>query len=92
MQKALIVKEPKVPFTFVDVPIPKPGPGELLVKVLACALNPVDHAIQSMYMLVPDITYPAILGFDIAGDIVEVGEGVEGWVKGDRVYIFHLVP
>ncbi|KAF9064742.1 chaperonin 10-like protein [Rhodocollybia butyracea] len=85
MQKALIVKEPKVPFTLVDVPIPKPGPGELLVKVLACALNPVDHAIQLMDIL-PGTTYPAVLGFDIAGDIVEVGEGVEGWVKGDRVF------
>ncbi|KAF9059329.1 chaperonin 10-like protein [Rhodocollybia butyracea] len=85
MQKALIVKEPRVPFTFVDVAIPKPGPGELLVKVLACALNPVDQGIQAMDM-VPGVIYPVVLGFDVAGDIVEVGEGVEGWVNGDRVF------
>ena len=64
--------------------IPKPGPGELLVKVKAAALNPVDWKIQhGVFPL--DVSLPLILGTDIAGDVRAVGEGVTNFSKGDRV-------
>ena len=85
-QKALVVETPKAPFVLNSVPIPKPGPGQLLVKVMAVALNPVDHIIQA-YDRLPGVQYPAILGVDAAGSVEDLGEGVEGYTKGDRVYV-----
>lgn len=63
---------------------PKPGPGELLVKIEAAGLNPVDWKIQKYGIFVED--YPTIIGTDVAGIVEEVGEGVGTFVKGDRVY------
>ena len=65
------------------VQIPKPGSGEILVKIKAAALNPVDWKIQKYSLFVEK--FPAILGTDIAGDVEEIGEGVTEFQKGDRV-------
>lgn len=71
-------------FTLGPNQTPKPGPGELLVKIEAAGLNPVDWKIQKYGIFVED--YPAIIGTDVAGIVEEVGEGVGTFVKGDRVY------
>ncbi|KAJ3720290.1 chaperonin 10-like protein [Lentinula guzmanii] len=84
-QKALVLEKPKSPFVLSSIPIPKPGAGEVQVKVLACGLNPVDTAVQARD-IIPNVKYPTILGLDVAGDVEEVGEGVEEYVKGDRVF------
>jgi NADPH:quinone reductase-like Zn-dependent oxidoreductase len=70
--------------------IPKPGPGELLVKVKAAALNPVDWKIQHGFFPIGS-PLPLILGTDIAGDVEEVGEGVTKFSKGDRVYVMSVL-
>ena len=82
-QKAFII--PGVQKTpFVDtVPVPQISPGEILVRVEATALNPVDWKIWWNGIIVKD--FPAILGTDGAGVVIEVGEGVTNVVKGDRV-------
>lgn len=85
-QKALVIETPKSPFVLKSIPIPTPGPGELLVKIMAIALNPVDHIIQAQDLL-PGVPYPAIIGSDAAGIVEGVGEGVEGFTKGDKVYV-----
>lgn len=64
--------------------IPEPGPGELLVKVKAAALNPVDWKIWEGLFPIGQ-PFPLILGTDVAGDVEEVGEGVTSFSKGDRV-------
>jgi len=64
--------------------IPKPGSGEILVKIHSTALNPVDWKIRDYGVFME--TYPAILGTDIAGEVIEVGEGVTNVAKGDRVF------
>ena len=55
----------------------------MLVKVHAAALNPVDWKIQKYGIFIE--TFPAILGSDVAGEVVELGAGVSSFKVGDRV-------
>ena len=83
-QKALFIQEPKGEWKVSTKAIPKAKPGELVVKVEATTLNPVDWKVHDFNFIVKE--YPAILGSDSAGTVEEVGEGVQGFSKGDRVY------
>ncbi|KAF9265969.1 GroES-like protein [Marasmius fiardii PR-910] len=87
-QKTLLLEKKQTPLVLITRPIPKPGPGELLVKVKAAGLNPVDWKIQDLGLLMSDDDFPMVLGTDIAGDVVELGEGVDAkrWEKGTRVF------
>jgi len=60
-----------------------PGPGEILIKVEAAGLNPIDWKVQTHG--VAKQSYPAILGADGAGTVETIGEGVTRFKKGDRV-------
>ncbi|KAL5504373.1 hypothetical protein ACEPAH_8447 [Sanghuangporus vaninii] len=82
-QKALFLETPIGEFRVRSKAIQKPGPGELLVKVHATALNPVEWKIRERNIFIKH--YPAILGSDAAGTVEEIGENVQGFVKGDRV-------
>ncbi len=67
-----------------DVPDPVAGPGELLVRVRACAINYPDVLIiEDKYQLKPP--RPFAPGSEIAGEVEAVGEGVSGWSAGDRL-------
>ena len=84
--KALLSRAPGGPETLriEDVPDPKPSPGELLVRVRACAINYPDVLIiEDKYQLKPP--RPFAPGGEIAGEVQAVGEGVEGWSRGDRL-------
>lgn len=63
--------------------IQKPAAGELLVKILATALNPVDWKIRAWNVFITE--WPAAVGQDAAGVVEELGEGVTGFAKGDKV-------
>lgn len=68
-----------------NVPEPKPGPGEVLLRVHAAGLNPVDTYIRGGgYAIKPPLPYTP--GLDAAGVIEALGAGVSGWRVGDRVY------
>jgi NADPH:quinone reductase-like Zn-dependent oxidoreductase len=71
----------------VDLPRPSPGPGQALVRVIASSVNPVDWKLASgsLRLFMP-ITLPFVPGFDLAGDIVELGPGVPDYRVGDRVH------
>ncbi|KAI0705987.1 GroES-like protein [Cerioporus squamosus] len=82
-QKALFLESKQGSLTVRETDVPAPGPGELLVKVEAAALNPIDWMIQAFGVFVE--TYPAIIGSDGAGIVVDVGEGITSFAIGDRV-------
>ncbi len=70
-----------------QMPVPKIGPGEALVKVLASGICGSD--VLEWYRIKKA---PKVLGHEITGDIVEVGEGVTRFKPGDRVCVSHHVP
>lgn len=65
-----------------ELPDPVPGPQDLLVRVQAVSVNPVDTKIRSN--VPPDA--PRVLGWDAVGEVVSTGEAVRGFVAGDRVW------
>lgn len=70
-----------------EAPRPQPGPGEVLVKVHATSVNPVDWAIRGGYLRhVREYELPLIPGWDFSGVIESVAEGVDEWKPGDEVY------
>ncbi|MFC6645988.1 NADP-dependent oxidoreductase [Granulicella cerasi] len=70
-----------------DAEDPKPGKGEILVRVQAASVNPVDFKRRSGAAAEKfPVQFPGILGRDFAGVIRELGEGVENFAVGDRVF------
>lgn len=68
-----------------EVPDPKPGPGQVLVRVKAAGINPADTYVRSgAYAIKPPL--PFTPGFDAAGTVEAIGVGVTGVGVGDRVY------
>jgi NADPH2:quinone reductase len=69
-----------------DLPMPEPGPGELLVAVRAAGVNPVDWKIRAGYLkdYMP-LDMPAVLGREVAGVVEEVGKDVDGFTAGDEI-------
>ncbi|CAL1717237.1 unnamed protein product [Somion occarium] len=82
-QKALVLPEPHAPFALRTVDVYKPEAGEVLVRIEAIALNPVDWKIQAFDFLIDE--YPAVIGTDIAGTVVHLGEGVTNVAVGDNI-------
>lgn len=70
-----------------EMPVPRTGPGEILVKVIASGICGSD--VLEWYRIKKA---PIVLGHEIAGEIVEVGEGVGKVKEGDRVFVSHHVP
>ncbi|BAY10271.1 NAD(P)-dependent alcohol dehydrogenase [Calothrix sp. NIES-2098] len=70
-----------------DVEQPKIQPDQILVKIHASSVNPVDWKIrQGMLQLLTGYNFPMILGFDLAGEVVEVGSSVRRFQPGDAIY------
>ncbi|OJD36155.1 zinc-binding oxidoreductase [Diplodia corticola] len=82
-QAAWITEAKLKPLKVQGAPDPKAGPGEVVIKNAAVAINPIDWKIQSYGILLTQ--YPNILGTDVAGTVEEVGEGVTRITKGQRV-------
>ena len=68
-----------------EIATPAPGPGELLVRVLASGTNPVDAKIRQAGSWA-GIPFPAILGYDVSGVVEAVGPGVISFSAGDEVF------
>lgn len=70
-----------------SIAIPKPAEGEVLIKVHAAGVNPVDWKIREGYLaeIIPH-SLPLTLGWDVAGEVVSLGENVTSWSVGDAIY------
>lgn len=83
-QKAIHYKKPgqaSEVLALTTIDLPKPEANDLLVKLKACAVNPVDTKIREGKFPASDVT-----GYDAAGIVEEVGSSVKGFNKGDEVY------
>ncbi|KAF9555139.1 GroES-like protein [Agrocybe pediades] len=86
-QKALVLEQKYADLVLKDdVEVYEPGRGEILVKIHATSLNPVDWKIQKKELGMFEEKFPFILGTDIAGEVVKLGEGVLEFKVGDRVF------
>src|SRR2546429_3476745 len=76
--------EPRDVLTLAEVPDPVPGPGQVLVKVLAAAANFPDVLMcRGGYQVRPPLPY--IPGIELCGEVVAAGPGVTGFAPGDRL-------
>jgi NADPH:quinone reductase-like Zn-dependent oxidoreductase len=86
--KAVVLHEYGGPgnLKYEDVPDPVPGQGEVLVRVTATSVNPIDYKMRSGAAkdLFP-LEFPAILGWDLSGIVRELGPGVSQFKPGDKV-------
>ncbi|MBB6118225.1 zinc-dependent dehydrogenase [Nocardiopsis algeriensis] len=73
-----------------QAPEPTAGPGELKIAVVNCSTCGTDVKISRHGH--HHIDPPRVIGHEIAGRVVEVGDGVEGWAEGDRVQIIAAIP
>lgn len=80
--KAMVLKARNTPFALETVPDPVPGPGEAVARVLACGAGLTIHHTRAGRV---PIQYPRIIGHEIAGEIVALGQGVTGFRTGDPV-------
>lgn len=70
-----------------EIERPHPAPGEVLIRVHAAGLNPVDYKIrEGKLKVVQRFNLPAVMGNDLAGVVEAVGEGVRRFSNGDRVF------
>ncbi len=73
---------------FEEIPVPEPGPGEMLVRVDACGICPTDlKKIQKGFL-----PGPRVFGHEIAGTVAALGRGTTRWREGQRVVVHHHVP
>jgi len=83
MMKALVLKAFGGPLLVEEVEVPKPGPQEVMLRIKSCAVDQFDLTIRDGKF--PTAQVPIVLGHEIAGEVVEVGEMVENITPGDRV-------
>jgi NADPH:quinone reductase-like Zn-dependent oxidoreductase len=75
------------PLEFRKLPIPEPGPGQVIVKQEFSSVNPLDYKVQHA-VTQGDLPLPVTIGWDISGPVVSVGTGVTKFKVGDEVFGF----
>ena len=85
--KAAFIDRPGPPeaIVFGDLPDPTIGPRDVLVRVRACAVNPIDTYVRSGAVVMP-LPMPFVVGCDLAGEVVAVGDAVDRFRPGMRVW------
>ena len=83
---ALIVSRYNGPLEYSTLPRPEPAAGQVLVRIAASGLNPLDTKIRAGAAEHAKHPLPLVLGIDLAGTVTELGAGVSGFSVGDAVY------
>ena len=73
-----------------DAPVPEAGPGDLVIRLGSCSTCGTDAKIFRFGH--HHISLPRVLGHEVAGEVTQVGDGVEGWSVGDRVQVIAAIP
>ena len=84
--RALVLETYGAPFRLTEVARPVAGPGQVLVRIIASGVNPLDTKIRAGNAAHARHPLPAILGIDLAGVVAAVGPGVTAFKPGDEVY------
>jgi NADPH:quinone reductase-like Zn-dependent oxidoreductase len=84
--RAYVVEHPEGAFTQVDLPRPVPSANQVLVRIHASGVNPLDTKIRAGKAAHAKHPLPAVLGLDMAGVVEEVGPNVTAFRPGDEVY------
>jgi propanol-preferring alcohol dehydrogenase len=85
VMNAMVLRTPRTRLEMEEIPVPRPGRGQVLIKVRACGVCRTDLHILDGELDEP--TLPLVLGHEIVGTVVGAGEGVETLSMGDRVGI-----
>lgn len=93
--KSIVIEKfgPRSELKLVEQPIPEPGAKELLIRVRAAGVNPVDYKIREGYLkeLFPH-AFPLTLGWDCAGYVERCGPGATKFKSGDEIYAYARKP
>jgi propanol-preferring alcohol dehydrogenase len=81
--RAMVFNGPGAPLQLMEVPVPRPGPGQVLIRVRACGVCRTDLHIVDGELAHPKL--PLIMGHEIVGEVVETGPGVQQFRAGDCV-------
>ena len=85
--RAFVLSQTDQPPALQDIPAPEPGPGQVKLRIRACGLNFADLLMaKGAYQEQPPL--PAVLGLEVAGEVVALGPGVAGPAPGTRVAAF----
>jgi NADPH:quinone reductase-like Zn-dependent oxidoreductase len=84
--RAAVLKAFGSPLEITEIDVPSPAPGEVLVRVMASGVNPLDTKIRLGQAPHAQTTPPAVLGIDMAGVVVSVGDDVDEFRSGDEVF------
>jgi NADPH:quinone reductase-like Zn-dependent oxidoreductase len=84
--RALVLSDFGGPLELVDIDDPTPGPGQVLVRVAASGVNPLDTKIRAGKAAHARTRLPVVLGLDLAGTVEAVSPDVDGFAPGDRVF------
>lgn len=85
--KAAIFQDYTAPVEIIDIAKPELQDGSVLIEVHAASVNPIDNILRAGYMkdFIP-LTFPHVMGYDVAGKVVEVGKNVQNIKLGDDVF------
>ncbi|OMP80471.1 NADP-dependent oxidoreductase [[Flexibacter] sp. ATCC 35208] len=89
LMRAALLREfgPASNLTIERIPVPLPAAGQLLIKVRAAGINPVDYKTRNgKGIAAKELALPAVLGWDIAGEVVSLGDGVSRFDRNERVF------
>lgn len=89
LMRAAVLTEPGKPMELEEIPVPEPSRGEVVLQVQACGVCHTD-----LHVMKGDVAFPvpAVLGHEVAGEVVVVGDGVSGLAVGDSVITTFIMP
>src|SRR5580698_10500335 len=73
-----------------EIPTPVAGPGQILIRLVAAGMNPMDASLASGEWRPAPATFPMVLGVDGAGTVHALGEGVTRFSLGERIFGFAI--